>query len=379
MIKNKKTRVLHIVGGMVAGGIETLLMNIYRNIDREKFHFDFAVQTDEECFYDKEIKNLGGRIISHPKPSKGINAYVKELKKTIEMYGPYDVIHSHVLFFNGIPLKVASQLGIPIRISHSHTTHDSKKDSLLRDIYRKYMRSLIKKYSTKMYGCSKDACEYLYGKKCWKDNRVEFLPNAIDINLFSDLKYDRRIVVKELGLGKGQTIIGHIGRFVKQKNHSFLIDIFEKFLDFKQDSHLLLIGEGEDKENIKKYVNEKGIENNVHFLGVRDDIASILSEIDLFLLPSLYEGLGIVLVEAQAAGVPCLVSNNVPEESDLGIGLVKSLDLDTSAEYWAQQMQGMLTVKKNDWETRKSALQSHGYDIKIMVTRLMNIYSSNIK
>lgn len=379
ILNDKKIKVLHIVGGMVAGGIETLLMNVYRNIDRKKFHFDFAVQTDEECFYDKEIKELGGRVIPHPKPGKSISAYIRELKKTIETYGPYDVIHSHVLFFSGISLKIASQLGIPIRIAHSHNTHDSRKDNLLRNFYRKYMRSLIKKHATAMFGCSGEACEYLFGENCWKDQRVKFLPNAIDIEPFSDLNPEKKIVVEELELNKNQTLIGHIGRFTKQKNHLFLINIFEKFLDFKPDSHLLLIGEGDDKEYIKEYVNEKGIASNVHFLGVRDDVPSILSELDLFLLPSLYEGLGIVLVEAQMAGVPSLVSDNVPSEADLGIGLVKSLSLHTNKEYWAQQMLEMLKIKHPDWETRKSALQSNGYDVTSMVTKLSDIYSSNKK
>ncbi|WLR41569.1 glycosyltransferase family 1 protein [Bacillus carboniphilus] len=373
-VLEKKIKVLHVVGAMNAAGLETLIMNIYRNIDRSKIQFDFVVQTTEKCFYDDEIIEMGGRIISHPKPKKGLRRYKDALEKTIKEYGPYDAIHSHVLFFSGVVLPVAKKQNIPIRIAHSHNTSDSKTDSILRKIYRQFMRKEILKNSTHLIGCSKEAGEYVFGNSPVKLGAAKHFPNAIDLTKYKNLSKDKSYLIKELEISTDATIIGHIGRFTRQKNHVFIIEIFSAFLKEDPNAHLVLVGDGDERDNIVKLVHEKRLGNNVHFLGLRKDIEYILSSIDVFLFPSLYEGLGIVLVEAQAAGVPCVISKQIPVEADLDIGLVKSLNLSDGTQSWISAIKESMIIDTPKWDNLELALIDCGYDINASSQRLLNIY-----
>lgn len=371
----KVTRVLHVVGGMSAGGLETLIMNIYRNIDRNKIQFDFAVQATKKCFYDEEIIEMGGRIITHPSPKKSLKNYKEALSNTLKNYGEYDVVHSHVLFFSGVVLEVAKKQNVPVRISHSHNTNDSKKASIYREVYRGIMRKKILKNSTHMIGCSREACEYVFGKSQFDLGIAKHFPNAIDITKYQELSRDKNDLKSELGLTKDTVLIGHIGRFSKQKNHLFLIEIFAEYLKNEKNAHLVLVGEGTEKENVIRLVLEKKIENRVHFLGLRKDIPDVLASIDLFLFPSLYEGLGIVAVEAQAAGVPCLVSDKVPLEADIDIGLVNRLNNDSdSIEMWVEKVSSLTRTTKLNWNNIETALKKSGYNIEESSERLIGMY-----
>jgi len=372
----KKIKVLHVVGGMNAGGLETLIMNIYRNIDREKIQFDFAVQTNNNCFYNNEILEMGGRIISHSTPKSDLGKYKKELEKTLIDYGPYDAIHSHVLFFSGIVLKIGKELGIPVRISHSHNTSDSKQNSLIRKIYRGTMRYRILKNATHLIGCSREACEYVFGKSSFKLGTARHFPNAIDLTMYKSLSRNKRYLTDELRISSDSTILGHIGRFTKQKNHVFIINLFAAYLKKDPKAHLVLVGEGIEEDNIKRLVHEKNIEDRVHFLGLRSDIAHVLFSIDLFLFPSLYEGLGIVLVEAQAAGVPCVISDVVPVEADLKIGLISRVSLSDDMKKWVCAIENTLEFNRQSWGSIESALITNGYDIKESSKTLTQLYSN---
>ncbi|MEW9671325.1 glycosyltransferase family 1 protein [Ammoniphilus sp. 3BR4] len=373
----KKIKILHVVGAMNAAGLETLIMNIYRNIDRNKVQFDFAVQTTDKCFYDDEILKLGGRIIPHPKPKNSLKKYKKALESTIIEYGPYDAIHSHVLFFSGIVLSVANKHSIPIRIAHSHNTSDSKDNSIFRKIYRQIMRQRILKNATHLIGCSKEACEYVFGKSTYKSGVSKHFPNAIDLRKYKNLTRDKSYLTDELKLSNNSMLIGHIGRFTKQKNHVFVVELFSAYLKKEPNAHLVLVGEGNERENIERLVREKNIEDKVHFLGLRNDIEYILSSIDLFLFPSLYEGLGIVLVEAQAAGIPCLISDVIPAEADLNIGLIKRQSLSDGIQYWIRAIEGSVILDEKKWESIEPALINSGYDIKASSNTLLKIYSGD--
>lgn len=272
-------------------------------------------------------------------------------------------------------MKLGKKLGVPVRLAHSHSTQDGKSNSLPRILYRWYTKKLILKYSTHLPGCSKAACEALFGSKCWEDKRTIVIPNAINIELYKKLyNVEDNYLREELQIPKNVPLIGHIGSFSKPKNHEFLIDIFQSYNKRITDSHLLLVGDGELKEQIVNLVKLKGLEKNVHFLGVRSDVPKILNSIDLLLFPSLYEGLPTVLVEAQTAGVPCVVSNTITREVDLGAGLIKFVDLDDNLNNWLSEINGSITIKRPEWNTRFYALQKHGFDLKKVISTLESIY-----
>lgn len=372
---NNKIRVLHVVGSMQAGGLETLIMNIYRNIDRSKVQFDFTVHTTEKCFYDDEIIELGGNIYRHPKPKGDLKSFKSTLERTINDNGPYDVIHSHVLFFSGVVLEVAKKCKVPIRIAHSHNTSDSKKDSIYRNIYRYFMRKKILKNATNLIGCSREACEYVFGKSSYESGKAIHFPNAIDFTKYKGITKSKKYLTKELKIEEDSILIGHIGRFTRQKNHAFLLKVFASYYKNEKKAHLILVGEGNEKDSINRLVKNMNLEDKVHFLGLRNDIPKILSSLDLFLFPSLYEGLGIVIVEAQAAQTPCLISKNIPEEADIKVGLVKKVGLEENInEKWVKGIQESLSSERIESEIIESALKKNGYDIIENSSKLIAIY-----
>ncbi|MCQ6560436.1 glycosyltransferase family 1 protein [Paenibacillus mendelii] len=370
-----KIKVLHVVGKMHPGGIETLLMNVYRHTDREKYEFHFAVQTEEKAFYDDEIESLGGKILRQPHPQRGLSRFRRELESNIRENGPYAAIHSHIFGFSGYVLKIAKGLGIPVRISHSHTVHRDAKQPLLRRIYRAYMQRLILKNATHLLGCSRLACESLFGKNCWGDKRVMVFPNAIALDPYESLPMDRSALRANLGiLNPNAPVFAHIGRFQEMKNHSFLIDRFAEFSMTCPEARLILIGDGPERGRIEEQVRRLGLTKQVEFLGQRKDIPELLGAVDGFVLPSLIEGLGIVVIEAQAAGVPCLVSEAVPEEADLELGLVHKLRLDDHPNRWVQGLGLLAATPQPAWTMRRMALEKSGFNMVSSVRRLEHLY-----
>jgi glycosyltransferase involved in cell wall biosynthesis len=369
-------RVLHVLGGMNRGGAETLIMNILRNLDRTKLTFDFVVHTDEECSYDKEINNLGGSIFHLPKPGiLTLLEYKRKLKSVIESNSPYIAVHSHVFNFSGIVLSVAHKKGINNRISHSHNTIDGKDNSLIRHLYRVYARSKITKYSTMKIGCSKEACESLFGEDCWLDNKTQVIRNAIDSRPYKLLARKSNVLKMELGISSDSILLGHIGRFTTQKNHEFLINLFEQYIKKVPNSHLVLIGDGLLRRKIEELIRTKKLEQTVHFLGIRSDIISILSGLDSLLLPSLHEGLPLVMIEAQAAGLPCVVADTVTKESDLDLNLIVYRNLGDSIDDWIDGINQALLKPTISWEYRYEALVNRGFEIKETVARLEKLYA----
>ncbi|QHT61918.1 glycosyltransferase family 1 protein [Paenibacillus lycopersici] len=373
-----KIKVLHVVGKMHPGGIETLLMNVYRQCDRERFEFHFAVQTDEKAFYDDEIIALGGRLLRQPHPKDGLSAFKRTLAANIQANGPYAAVHSHIFAFSGYVLAIARELGIPVRISHSHNVQSGGRaaaKSLKRIAYNAYMRSLIRRNATYMLGCSKAACESLYGANCWRDGRVMVFPNAIAVEPYASLPPDRRQLRAKLGLPQGDApLFAHIGRFAEQKNHAFLIDRFAEFAKREPGAGLLLVGDGPKREEIERKVKELGLSEQVAFLGLRSDVPELLGAVDGFVLPSLYEGLGIVLIEAQAAGIPCLVSDAVPEEADLRLGLFAKLKLTDDPAQWVDGFRRLAASTTPEWRSRLAALDRLGYNMTASVRRLEQLY-----
>jgi glycosyltransferase EpsF len=368
----KKLKILQYTGAMNRAGAETLLMNIYRNIDRTKFEFHFITHVNEKCDYDDEIVKLGGKIIYLERPNiKKLNKFSKDFKAIIDEYGPYDAFHAHMQLLNGIVLKEAQDNNIKIRISHAHLNGDYSKSSILRKLYENYSKYLINRYSTHRLSCSYKSGEYLY-----KSNSFNLVSNAVDINQFKFNDKDSYIY-DELNLDKDMKLITHIGRFVEAKNHKFIIDIFNEVIKKDKKYRLLLVGKGELIDLIKNKVKENNLENYVYFLGLRSDINKILASTDVFFMPSILEGLPVVLVEAQAGGISCIISDNIPEECDMGLNLITSLSLNDDIEMWARTIikSVRLDIK---FEVRKDKIIKSGYDLENNVRFMGELYSSNI-
>ncbi|MBC8080478.1 MAG: glycosyltransferase family 1 protein, partial [Gorillibacterium sp.] len=359
-------RVLHIVVNMNRGGAETLLMNLYRNTDRRIVQFDFL--TCKEGVFDDEIRELGGRIHRIPYVSEaGHSGYVKALQAFYATHPEYKVVHSHLDKMSGLPLSVAHKFEIPVRIAHSHNTQ-SEGGTLAR-LYKWIVGTRITPHATHMLACSQAAAKWLFTSK---SEQAVILPNGIDVEQFTYRADIRREVRSELGLPEGTFVIGHVGRFAQQKNHGFLLELFSRFHDQVADSVLVLVGVGPLQEEMQKRVEASGLADHVRFLGARSDVARLLQGMDTFVFPSLHEGLGIVIIEAQAAGLPCLISDSIPQEADLGFGFVEALPLTTSAKW----MEKLILLVTEDRSRIVSAgdIADKGYDIKQTAKQIQDFY-----
>jgi glycosyltransferase involved in cell wall biosynthesis len=371
----KPARVLHLLRQMNRAGAETLMMNVFRSLDRDSIQFDFAVY--ERGDYDEEIESLGGRIIVIPNPMHvGLRTYLKSFRAIFSTYGPYAAVHSHVHHFSGITLHAAYKCKVPVRISHSHTTNDGKHDTFKRRIYRLGMERAIRRYATHRLGCSSQACDALFGNNSVRNARAEVLPNGITMSNFIGSNKHKNELRKELGLPSNRLLLGQIQRFDKEKNHHFTLRVFQSLLKVEPESHLVLVGEGELRSEIESKVDQLGIREQVSFLGTRNDVPELMQAMDILLAPSVYEGLGIVIVEAQAAGLPVVCSEAIPEEADLGLGMVERLSLQLPIEQWVQTVRGNIRTVVPVQNIRHAALVERRYDIQYSTSRLKVLYKS---
>lgn len=360
-------RVLQVVTVMDRGGLETMLMNYYRKLDKNKIQFDFMVHRMERGAYDDEIEAMGGRIYRMPQIKPGnYRKYFKELDRFFEEHSEYKVVHSHINENSGFVLRAAKKYGVPCRIAHSHLA-DLKLD--YKYPFRLYGRMYLKPNTNEYFACSKQAGEWLFPNV---KSEITVLNNAVDVDSFKDNKEIRKKIRKELDI-ENKFVIGHIGRFNPQKNHKFLIDIFKEIKALKQDSVLLLVGEGYLFDEIKEKVNKLGLDDSVKFLGLRKDISELMQGMDMFLFPSLFEGLPVVLVEAQAAGLKCVTSTGVTKESDITNSL-EFIDLNIEPKEWAKQIVNM-NLSKKDYS---QILKEKGYDSNTNINWLSNFYLRNI-
>ncbi|HAT4122597.1 glycosyltransferase [Clostridium perfringens] len=366
-----KKKILQYVGGMNRAGAETLIMNLFRKFDRNKYEFHFIKHTKDKCDYDDEILGLNGKLIYLERPNiKKMNKYKNDFKKIVKENGPYNAIHTHMQLMNGLVLKTAYECGIKNRISHAHLNGDYSETSFLREVYRKYSKYLIKKYATKNIACSIESGKYLY-----EGREFILLNNSIDLDNFSNNIEYKRYLNKEFGLKNDIKIITHIGRFVKAKNHNFIIDVFSKLLEDDKNYRLFLCGDGPLRFEVEEKVKNLNIDKYVYFLGVRDDINKILLGSDLYFMPSILEGLPVALVEAQAAGCECLISSNIPKEGDLCIGIVDFLELSEDLDIWIKEIKRKSNLKKKDFINRKKKIIESGFDLNKNIELLQNIYS----
>lgn len=336
LMEKNPIRILHVVGGMNRGGTETWLMHILRNIDRDRFQMDFLVHTDKPCAYDEEILSFGSRIIPCLKPAKPW-LYARNFQRILSEYGPYQIVHSHLHHFSGYVLYLAKKAGIPVRIAHIHTDSSSLeiKTKWKRRFYLGIMKRSIKLYATTGLACSRKAAAALFGIHWEKDRRWQLLYCGIDFKPFQTF-FDPISVRAEFGIPEGAFVIGHVGRFEQPKNHQFLLEIVAEVVKHKSNTRLLLVGDGSLRSDIEEKVIQLGLKDHVIFAGFRADIPRLmLGAMDVFLLPSLYEGLGLVLIEAQAAGLPCVFSDVIPKEVDVVKPLIHRISLLQPVSKWA--------------------------------------------
>lgn len=360
---------------MDRGGAEAMIMNYMRNVDRDLIKFDFLTNRDYRAAFEDEIESLGGKVYHMcPMYPGKFGQYKREVREFLKEHPEYKIIHSNLEERSYFALKEAKKLGVPVRISHSH---NRPLGFDLKLIMRYYFRFMLKYYNTHMFSCGVEAGDWLYGKK--NRDKVIIMNNAIDARVYT---YDaeKSLAMKEqLGVA-GKKVIGHVGRFFAQKNHPFLIDIFNEIHNKDADTVLLLVGGGELddalKNQMKQKVSDLGLDDCVQFLGVREDVADVMQAFDLFLLPSLFEGLPVTMVEAQSSGLPCVISDKVPIQCDI-TGNVKVVELDASPDVWADVVLDYLAEFER--EDTFDKISEAGFDIKDNAKWLQEFYVEALK
>jgi glycosyltransferase involved in cell wall biosynthesis len=364
-------RILHVVGKLDRGGAETWLVQVLRHIDRDKFQMDFLVHTNEPGAYDQEVRALGARILPCFSPSKPTQ-YAQQFRQILRSYGPYDAIHTHVHHFSGYPLMLAASCGIPKRIAHSHIDTRSAESTAgaARKAYVAAMRLLTRQFATHGLAVSTVAGDDLFPKNWRTSSKWKLHHLGIDLDRF-DIPADKISIRESMGIPENAFVVGHLGRFMEQKNHSFLVDIAHAIIQRDPRFIFLLIGDGPLRPAIVAKVAKYSIAKHFIFAGLRADVPRLMKgAMDLFLFPSLYEGLPLTLLEAQAAGLKCVVSDTVSTESDVIKSLIVRESLEKSADKWAQVVIDNLAVKSLDFSYTSHCLRdrSIGASVDILAS-----------
>lgn len=359
-MSNNPVRILQVIRQMNVGGAETFLMNTYRNIDREKVQFDFLV--NDKGFFDEEIKKLGGKIYYMNYITRiGQIKYKKKLKKFLKEHPEYTIMHSHIDQVSGIILEAAKEAGVPNRIAHSHSTKNT--NNLIGKLYKRYLQSKINKSATVLLACGEEAAKWLY-KSQWK--RAIIVKNGIDIERFKFSEEKRKEIRKKLDIDDKIMIIGHVGRFSRVKNQEFLVKIYKEYEINNPNSLLIMVGEGEEKEKLENLVSQENLKSKIKFLGLRQDTDSIYSAMDYMIFPSLYEGISIALIEAQASGLKILASDTIDKNTDIS-GNIEWISLKELPSEWCKHI-------INTRERKIDEKKLEEYDIKRTARKLQEIY-----
>ena len=368
-------RVLHVVGGMNRGGVETWLMHLLRRVDRGRLQMDFLVQTDSPCAYDAEIRDLGCADHFLSRASASMDPRPKPAPNSCA-YGPYDVVHSHVHRFSGFVLKVAQACGVPVRIAHSHsdTSQLDRRAAPLRQLYLNCMGRWIRRNATKGLAVSREAATSLFGPQWEKDGRFRIAYCGVDLAPFRNLP-DAGSVRSELGIPAGAFVVGHVGRFEPPKNHAFLVEIATELVRIDCNARFLWVGDGTLRRATEEKVARAGLTRNVSFTGARSDVPCLLAAMDAFVFPSLYEGLGLVLIEAQAVGLPCFVADVLTREAKVVEPLFTPLSLLESPSTWAERILAVRSTRPPVSRTQALALvEQSPFNIESSVRTLEEVY-----
>ncbi|MHA7059207.1 glycosyltransferase family 1 protein [Aquimarina sp. M1] len=375
-------RVLQVFTIMNRGGAESMIMNYYRKIDRNKVQFDFLVHRKEKAAFDNEIESLGGKIYRFDAINPLFPAeYYHKLRAFFKEHQEYTIVHSHLNTFSCFPLKIAKEFNIPCRIAHAHIAIDdvritslfSQKESIketFKKLIKLQLKKKVKKDATHLFSCGDKAGKWLFGK----NTSFRTMNNAIDTSKFAYNTIIAKQYKEEFNV-QNRLVIGHVGRFASQKNHAFLLQIFAAVLKEKSDCDMVLIGDGPLRRGMEKEAKSLSVDGKVHFLGARADVPELFQMFDVFVFPSFYEGLPVTLIEAQAAGIKVLASDTITTEVSL-TGDIEFLSIDKSASYWASKIVALDTSRKNN-NTKK--IVNGGYDIVSNTQKIQEFYIEQIK
>ena len=359
-------RVLQMIGSLNIGGSQAMIMNLYRNIDRDQIQFDFILDHPDQLYFAEEVKSLGGKIYNLPE-FKGTNlSSVRRAWNTFFCEHPeYKILHSHVRSYASVYLPIARKHGVTT-IIHSHSTSNGNGvSSLIKAIMQYPLRYQADYY----FGCSKEAGEWLFGKKIINSSKYYMLKNAIDLRKYRPDEVVRKSYREKIGANGSAKVFIHVGRFHEAKNHQFLLDVFAEYLKRKGNDLLVLVGDGDLRKSIEMKIKDLKIGNRIILLGARNDVANWLISADCFLFPSNWEGLPVTVVEAQAAGLPCLVSDAVTKDVNVS-DLVKNLPIDQGVATWVKAMCTESMKKKDVSEDIKRC----GFDIQSSASWLSEFY-----
>ena len=357
-------RILHSVSNMDRGGIETMLMNFYRHMDRDKVQFDFLANKADPGAYDEEIKALGGRIYVTP-GFKSYRKYLAYMTDLFKNHPEYKIIHTHNGSLMLYALESAKHNNIPLRIAHAHATAVPVG---LKNELKKLMRPLIKYAATDYWGCSDAAGKFYFSEQRW-NNAHQLIHNAIQVDDFTYNEDIRKAIREKYGFGD-KLVVGNVGRMAPQKNQKKLLDVFAEMHRVNPDTHLVIIGTGELEGKLKQQVQSLGLADSVTFTGSISNVNEWYSAIDVFVFTSLYEGLPVVAVEAQAADLPCVLTDTITPEVKV-TEKVRFLGLHDDSVKWAKTI---LEIKPAERVSRKAELQAAGYDITLEAKRMQDLY-----
>lgn len=371
-VKTEPVKVLYFVDRMLRGGIQSLVIDWISRFDKNKIHVDFLLLDDgKEYELEQTLKELGCTVYK----LKGIWVktpidfikYKCAVKNFFKEHHDYKVVHMHSSSKNYMILKYAKKYGIPIRIAHAHAT-DFQTTNYLKKIIGDIFKKPLIKYSTDYFACSQIAGVWLFGKSVVKSSKFKVIHNAVDYDKFKYNQDVRNKMRKELGINDSDILIGHVGRFVPQKNHAMLIDIFNECYKKNNQYKLLMVGTGELEAAIKEKVKRMGLEKNTIFVGFRTNVNEYMQAMDLFILPSLLEGLGLVLVEAQAGGLPCIATaDTIPDEVKINPNFYF---VNLNVNEWVQTIQNIKLARVKS----KKLVKDAGYFIEDIITELTNEY-----
>lgn len=359
-------RVLHMIGSLEIGGSQAMIINIYRNIDREKIQFDFVIDQNRGGFFEKEITELGGKIYKMPS-FKGTN--IHEIRKNWDVFftehPEYKILHSHIRSYASLYIPIAKKHGVKT-IIHSHSTSNGSGISAL---VKAVMQYPLRYQADYFFGCSKKSGEWLFGKKIASGDRFFIIKNAINTDEYKVDGNVRNQYREELGIDENVIVYVHVGRLHEAKNHIFLLELFDEIVKKNPKAVLLLVGDGELRNQIVEKINKLDLSRNVIMMGARKDVANILKASDCFLFPSNWEGLPVTVVEAQAAGLPCFISDRITDEVNI-TSLVKKLPIDQGTKCWIDAIESD-DIKKQDVIRQ---ICEAGFDIKQSTEWLQNFY-----
>lgn len=374
MKKEEPIRIAHIIGKWVGGGVEAVVMNYYRHIDRSKIQFDFLCDDDSTNIPYEEIERLGGRVILIP-PYQKVFKYQKELIKIFKE-NKYKIVHSHINTLSVFPLRAAKKAGVPVRIAHSHSVIINNKIEWKRNIIKNFLKHFSKVYATNYFACSKEAGISQFGLKTFTSGEIVIINNAIDTKKFLFNENLRKKIRVKYDIPTNAVVLGTVGRLVKTKNPMYTLKRFEKFYNANDNSYLLFVGHGDMQQEIQENIKGKPYESHVIFTGQVENVSDMYNAMDIFLFPSLYEGLGMALVEAQYNGLLCISSSAVPRMSKV-TNNVSFINL-SSLEDWDTTI--MMYSKRASISSRASTkIYSKIFDIELEATNLETNYKKFMK